>query len=79
MANKEHVQPSIAQLEERGTVICKPSLCAIPRSLVRTRLEGYFSYCPTDIAEPNQPITVSEWYSIQVVLQRHTRLNHKYD
>jgi hypothetical protein len=32
------IKPSIAQLEERGTVICKQK--PIPRSLVRTRLEG---------------------------------------
>ena len=34
-------KPSIAQLEERGTVMDTPG---IPRSLVRPRFEGYFFY-----------------------------------
>jgi hypothetical protein len=37
----ERTCPSIAQLEERGTV--KEIHCAIPRSLVRSRFEGLFA------------------------------------
>ena len=61
MPKVKRVYPSIAQLEERGTVICNLALSAIPRSLVRTRLEGYFSFITPPISR------LSNWYSIRVL------------